>query len=100
MDVDAIVFARLSLQRALLGCVSANFRAVVFTREANFLHIRFYIGGEISENEYELSSFVEAEVLADYCSDCEVLAECLRVDYPAPIDDSGVWVFQRQEPPI
>jgi hypothetical protein len=100
MDIDAMIFARLSLQRALLGCVSANLRAVVFTLEGHSLNIRFYIDGEISEDDSELSSFVEAEVIADYCSECEVTAECLRIDYPAPIDDCGVWVFRRQEPPV
>lgn len=100
MNIDAVVFARLSLQRALLGCVSANMRAVVFTLKGHCLNVRFYIGGEISGGDSELSSFIEAEVVADYCSECEVTAECLRVDYPAPIEDSGVWVFQRQEPPV
>lgn len=42
MNIDAVVFARLSLQRALLGCVSANMRAVVFTLKGHCLNVRFY----------------------------------------------------------
>ncbi|WP_312244767.1 hypothetical protein [Stutzerimonas nitrititolerans] len=100
MNVDAVVFAKLSLQRALLGFVSGKVRAVVFSLEESSLDIRFYVDGDISENDVELSSCVEAEVIADYSPEYEVAAKCLRIDYPALIEDCGVWVFQRQEPPV
>lgn len=97
MDNDAVIFAKASLQRALLGYVLDNVRAIVFSFGKGSLSIRFYIDGEILEANIESSSCVETEVMADYDSTCGVSVECLRVDYPAPIEDQGVWVFNRQE---
>lgn len=94
---NAIVMARLSIQRALLGEVSGRLRAVVFSVSDLFLNIRFYFDGEIDEDDFESASCVETEVLADYEEDWTIVVKCLRLDASEPILDDGVWVFRRRE---
>lgn len=100
MNIEAVISAKLSLQRALLGYVLNNVRVVAFALEEQSLHIRFYIDGEVSEDNLESSSCVETEVIADYETEYKITAECLRLDYPSVIENWGFWVFQRQEPYI
>ncbi|KTB69313.1 hypothetical protein AO068_25795 [Pseudomonas sp. ICMP 3272] len=94
---DVIVTARLNIQRALLGEVSRNLRAVIFSVSGLFLNIRFYFDGEIDDDNFESASCVETEVLADYEDNWTVSVECLRLDASDPILDQGVWVFKRRE---
>ncbi|MCY1279424.1 hypothetical protein D9M70_281780 [compost metagenome] len=94
---DPVVAARLSIQRALLGEVSAKLRAVTFSVSEICLDIRFYFDGAINYDDLESASCVETEVLADYEEEYKVTARCLRVDMPGSIEDSGVWVFRRRE---
>ncbi len=94
---NAIVMARLSIQRALLGEVSGRLRAVIFSVSELFLNIRFYFDGEIGEDDFESASCVETEVLADYEENWTVIVKCLRLDASETILDDGVWVFRRRE---
>lgn len=94
---DSVVAARLSIQRAMLGEVSAKLRAVTFTVSRTCLDIKFYFDGVVDDDDLESVSCIETEVLADYEEEYKVSARCLRVDMPSPIDDSGVWVFRRRE---
>lgn len=96
-DQKPIVKTRLSLQRALLGEVSPNLRAVVFSMTGLVIDARFYFDGPISQEDEETVSCVETEVLADYEPGYTVTAHCIRLDFPAPINDDGVWVYLRQE---
>ncbi|WP_458718227.1 hypothetical protein [Pseudomonas gregormendelii] len=94
---NAIVMARLSIQKALLGEVSGNLRAVVFSVSELFLSVRFYFDGEIDDDDFESASCVETEVLADYKEGWTVTVKCFRLDASEPIFDDGVWVFRRRE---
>ncbi|HRN83058.1 MAG TPA: hypothetical protein PLO26_10420 [Nitrosomonas europaea] len=94
---EAIIDARLSIQRALLGAVSANLRAVVFSIEDRQINVRFYFDGLIEESDFESASCVETEILADYQAEDTVTVECIRLDSPGVISDAGVWVYHRQE---
>jgi hypothetical protein len=95
---DAMIGARLSIQRALLGEVSAQLRAVVFSIVNRNLNVRFYFDGMISKVDEESASCVETEILADYEPDELVTVCCIRLDAPEPIMDDGVWVYWRREP--
>lgn len=92
-----VIAARLSIQRALLGEVSPQLRAVVFSIAEQELKIRFYFDGLISDINTESASCVETEVLADYEAEDTVVVQCIRLDSPESIDDQGVWVYQRRE---
>jgi hypothetical protein len=97
MDFDPVIDARLSIQRALLGQVVPELRAVTFSINAEVVDVRFYFDGMISEDAEELASCVETEVLADYDPEDTVTIHCIRSDYPTQISDGGVWVYQRWE---
>lgn len=94
---SSIVVARLSIQRSVLGKISPQLRAIVFSSEKRNLDIRFYFDGQISEADFESVSYAEAEILADYEADDTITVRCLRIDAPMPIIDDGVWVYQRRE---
>jgi hypothetical protein len=96
-DFNPIVDAKLSIQRALLGEVSPQLRAVVFSIEAQSVNIRFYFDGEISEEDKESVSCIETEILADYDPEDVVTANSIRIDSPDPINDEGVYVYKRRE---
>jgi len=92
-----VVDAKLSVQRALLGRVTSNLRAVVFTIAVKDVQIRFYYDGIVGNFESETTSEAETEVMADYDCDWSIGATCLRMDAPELINDDGVWVYQRSE---
>lgn len=92
-----IIFTRLSIQRALLGEVSPQLRAVVFSIVGRDVDVRFYYDGLISEVDTESASCVETEMIADYEAADTVTVRCIRLDFPEPIQDDGVWVYQRRE---
>lgn len=94
---NAVIAARLSIQRALLGEISPQLRAVVFSIDGRDIDVRFYFDGLINESDIESASIVETEILADYESDDSVTVRCVRLDAPTPIDDGGVWVYRRRE---
>jgi hypothetical protein len=94
---ESIIKARLSIQRALLGEVFPDLRAVVFSMSDLTLDIRFYSDGPISPDDEESVSCVESEILADYEEEYTITARCIRLDSPSPINDGGVWVYKRRE---
>ncbi len=94
---DPVIKARLSLQRALLGEVSSNLRAVVFSITGLIITVRFYFDGPVSQEDEESASYVETEVLADYEPEYTVTAQCIRSDFPSSINDDGLWVYLRRE---
>ncbi len=89
--------ARLSIQRALLGEVSPQLRAVVFSIAERDIDVRFYFDGDISDKDMESASCVETEIIADYEAEDVITVRCIRLDTPKTIGDSGVWVYQRRE---
>lgn len=94
---NLVIAARLSIQRALLGEILPQLRAVVFSIVGRDIDVRFYIDGLISEACAESASCVETEIIADYGAEDTVTVRCIRLDSPKPIYDDGVWVYQRRE---
>ncbi|MCI5142254.1 MAG: hypothetical protein D3909_11165 [Candidatus Electrothrix sp. ATG1] len=94
---DAVIAARLSIQRALLGEISPLLRAEAFSITERNIDVRFYFDGLISEDDAESASCVETEIIADYEAEDTVTVRCIRLDAPGPIADNGVWVYQRRE---
>ena len=88
-----------SVQRALLGAVTPNLRAVYITSEQeNSFDLIFYYDKELSEDEEELCSFADTEFIADfpsptYKTDCTVKI----IPYPDKIPRIGRCVYRRYE---
>ena len=73
-----MAYALLALQRALLGVITPNLRAVItdIRQEERLLYIRFYYDRDISRDtleswEYALTKSI-ADVGADYLTDARI----------------------------
>jgi len=95
---DLNSYVRLSLQRALLGNITSNIRAVAIELRIKNISLFFYFDGELDDEDKELVSVVETEVIADFDEDFAIEAIAVRLDYPQPIQNTnGFLVFLRKE---
>ncbi|MGJ4947825.1 hypothetical protein [Bradyrhizobium sp. HKCCYLS20291] len=87
-----------SVNRALLGEVSASLREVRYALSDGNIDIFCVFDGEISEDDQESMSCVATEVMADF-PDVTVQEHCLRIDAPERIPSllGRVTVFARKE---
>lgn len=95
MEMQAV---RLSVQRALLGHVTPNLRAVYVKSIDDCFQLLFYYDHTPSEEERELADFTDTEFIADFPSpenktDLQVIA----LPLPQMIPDEGVCVYARYE---
>jgi len=56
----------LSLQRALVGMVTLNMQAVFVSWSSISIHARVLFNKPISPSDFELTSLIETEVIADF----------------------------------
>lgn len=87
----------LTMQRALLGEVSAHLRMVSVRWSDTEIHFDSYFDGEITEDDEETMSVVETEVLAGFSQTHTMTYVLHRVDLPAPLPKKDRTVFARQE---
>jgi hypothetical protein len=87
-----------SVQRALLGKITPNLRAVYVIINDDTLEVCFYYDQHLSEHEEELASLADTEIIADFPSpffktkfDVQTLAS------PQQIQNNGICVFHRYE---
>lgn len=89
----------LSLQRALLGAVTASLRGIAVACTEDEAAVRFIYDDD--EGDYlELVQDVETEVLADFCEDFTVefsFETAPRESAPLLLMDGEVWAFLRRE---
>ena len=91
-------YFKLSIQRALLGNVTSNMRAIMAEVSENDIRLFFYYDGEVHENDEEIVSEIETEVIADFDENCNFDVNIIRLDYPFPIKNrSGFCVYLRKE---
>ena len=91
-------YFKLSLQRALLGNVTNNMRAIIAELSGNDIKLFFYYDGEPHENDEEIVSEIETEVMANFDEDYNFDVNIIRLDYPKPIKNgSGFCVYLRRE---
>ncbi|WP_368540820.1 hypothetical protein [Enterobacter soli] len=95
---DLSVYLRLSLQRALLGNVTPNIRAVIAELTGKSISILFYFEGEVDDDDEELASVIETEIIADFDDDFTVYTAVQRLDYPQRIKNTnGLLAYLRKE---
>jgi hypothetical protein len=87
----------LSAQRALLGVVTPELRAVVvdLDNENNVVYIRFYYHGEVAEKLIDLWDCAVTEVISDMDVQYVLDERIERLDYPNPIQLAADLVFER-----
>lgn len=91
-------FFKLSMQRALLGNVTSNIRAIIAELKLNDIQLFFYYDGKIQEDDEETASEIGTEVIADFSEECNLDVNLSRIDYPQPINHAnGLCVYLRKE---
>jgi hypothetical protein len=75
----------LSLQRALLGMVTPDLRAVEVEIEGRDVRGRFMYDGAITDEHRELVDEVETLLIADMEDDVNARLEAVAVPSPAPV---------------
>ena len=97
-DID-IGYALLATQRALLGEVTPNLRAVVIDLkiEGKSGKICFYYHGEISEEDYDIASSAITEITAAFPVGYSFEEHIERLDAPAKISFEGRLAYLRKE---
>ncbi|PWJ94657.1 MULTISPECIES: hypothetical protein [Mesorhizobium] len=89
----------LSVQRALLGAVSPNLRAVICGWAGVEIKLRFVFDGEIAEENLDDVRIVGAEVAADFPAPWTTSEDVARLDYPHDIRPGALdlWAYLRKE---
>lgn len=95
----SIVDALLSFQSALLGIVTPELRAVIvdYNSEKDFLYVRFYYSGNVSQDLVELWACAITEASAHLGPDCFVDESVERLDSPQKIPFRGRYAYLRKE---
>ena len=98
-EIFSMANALLSVQRALLGAVTPELRAVVvdLDNENHVVYIRFYYHGEVAENLIDLWDCAVTEVISDMDIQYVLNEGIERLDYPNPIPDRGRFFYRRKE---
>lgn len=86
----------LSAQRAFLGEIPSNLRAVVLDVILPRVMVRCYVDGSTEGVTEDLWS-VGTEMLADFDPNLEIRVDVIRLDSPNPVPEGGLWVFSRKE---
>ena len=93
-----IVSIRLSVQRALLGHVTPNLRAVYIKCIDDCIQLIFYYDHSPSEEEQERADFADTEFIADFPSpEYKTDFQVITISYPHMIPKDGVCVYKRYE---
>lgn len=86
-----------SAQRALLGFVTPNLRAVcVNMPNSEGYDLIFYYNDPPTEDEEEFASLVDTEMLADF-PDCDTNFSVQVWESPKAIPNTGICIYQRYE---
>ena len=86
-----------SIQRALIGNVTPNLRAVYIHIENETYGLVFFYDKALSEEEEELSSLADTEFIADFPSSDKTSCTIEVLPYPKPIPKQGRCVYMRYE---
>ncbi len=99
MSADLRISGLLALQRALLGQITENMRAVMVSLGDKEIKFRVVFSGTPSSNDEERVSEIETEVIADFFEDISVTgtAEASNPGERLQYKENEVTVFHRAE---
>jgi hypothetical protein len=93
-----IIDLKFSIQRALIGEVTANMAAVTCALRQNLIVLRCCYFGTPTPADKERLSAVGTEVIADFPAPYEILEECVRYQPSRHLPEClGFWAFMRAE---
>ena len=91
----------LSIQRALLGEIVPEMRAISADVGSEVVRLTVFVDGAISDALVEDFDAAVTQVVADFPypddGDPRIEFDVVRVDAPARIESRGTWVFFRKE---
>ena len=87
-----------SVSRSLWRMVKPHLRGVTLGHKGSKIIVNCIFHGEIQEEDLEMMSVAETEVLSDFLH-YEVRYTCIRWDYPRNLNEKvlDIWVFRRYE---
>lgn len=95
---EKVLEVHCSLQRALLGAVTPNLRAVTVSVNEDEYHVHVYYQEELSEVENELISLAHTYFAADFPPpEFTTLITIEVIPAPQKIPDEGRLVYERYE---
>jgi hypothetical protein len=101
---ELIVEAKLSLQRALVGEITGEMRAVAVEVNSRQIVVRVYHDVAASDELWDDLEASMAEVYADFPGDgpdaVEISLKLLRCDKPSPIPMLGFPIFAHKDTPF
>jgi hypothetical protein len=89
-----------SIQRALLGHVTPNLRAVYVILDDDIKTLVFYYDKSLSEDEEELASLADTEFISDCRADDATDCKVIVLPYPEETPKDGLCAYLRYEPPF
>jgi hypothetical protein len=99
MEEYSIGYALLAVQRALLGVVTPELRAVIvdFENDKRLLYVRFYYDGKVSDEIIDVwnNAIIEAKIYLG--PDCVLDKGVERCDYPKETPFRGRYAYCRKE---
>jgi hypothetical protein len=99
-NIGKVNTAVLVIQKALLGRISKNVRAITLESIDNQMQgeiaLHFYYNREVSAEDTEDARYVQDKLKAALPCD-QVNLYCTRKDYPELIYSTGYWIFGRRE---
>jgi hypothetical protein len=87
-----------SIQRALLGNVTPNLRAVYVKIENELIQLILFYDRTLSEKENELADFIDTEFISDFPSpNYKTSFNVIILPYPTPFPKVGLCAYKRFE---
>ena len=96
-DITPIAYALLAIQRALLGLVTPELRAIIVDVQEQLLYMRFYYDQVVLQEILESWEYAITRSIADLGSDYLFDAKIERLDFPQEIPFRGRYAFLRKE---
>jgi hypothetical protein len=84
-------------QRALLGEISENMRAITIKYDEKSIILRYIFDKEPSEEDLESVSFVETEIAAGQGENEHISSEIVQIRFPGTIPQDELRVYRRKE---
>jgi hypothetical protein len=104
-DLDLRSKILLSVQRALVGCITSEMRFISVEWSRHRIHLHVYVDGVMCEDTYaDFDAEAMTQIVADFPypdrDDPQVSCMFHRCDFPQKPDIEGDLVFGRREDPV
>ena len=93
---ETYYFLLSSIRKALIGEVTASFRAIAVEWREDTAHLFFYLKDSISDELHDVCTAIGAEVIASF-SKAKVCEHIESIEYPHPLPQHSHWAFIRNE---